>query len=1305
MAQLILAGEFVGPGEERSAQTLERDLPGSWVVICNKELVNRDGSTREVDFVVVGQHAVFVVEEKSWAGPIHGNENGWVLRSGESYASPISITDANARRLAGMLRSSVPGLSAHTTARHFVFGRVVLSSEKAEVFVHDPRKNDGVLRLQDAAHELIRFDHLQGVASISSFRGKIVERLTSLQDRPKVPRTVGDYDILEAVAAVGPVREFRARHADGSERLLKLVPRPTTLDPERRRDAENRLLREYNALKQLADVGRAPAADLFFSWDQGNQWVIPMRPINGRTLRADRTAAPPEEARALEVATEAFEALVDVHRAGVVHRALNPDRVHLTHSGKVAFSSFVVARIEGAQSVASTADEFDPEDTYRAPECRVDMGLADPRSDVYSLAASLTYWIDGQEPEPGAAPPVPDPGREIDDERTRLARVLADCLTEDERRRPLAEPVAERLRAILVDRDRVLVAPTSPRSGLTDGEAIDGQHRIIRRLGHGGSAITYLAEDEVAGGLFVLKTIVDAELVGRLTRNEFAQLRDLNHPNLPRVYDVRPASHAFHLKIEYAEGSSLKQLAAERTGDRALVCRVGQDVLAALAYLHERNRWHRDVAPGNIVVPDAASAPVRLIDFGLATEADNGSGSVGTPRYRPPEVDRLGRWSPQGDLYSLGVVLFELFTGRLPYVVEDQTPRKSQLLTASSQEKAQFGPILRVLLQAVDPDAKRRFQTATEFAVALRDAAEEEPASAVVGGKEQINPTVAALRALYRNSRLGNADNRGMDTPFAEETYVPTRLDEELLPAIRAGTFRLVVLSGNPGDGKTAFLQRVKEELKGAGGSAERVDDAGWRIRLEDRVYAALNDASESDGQRSADDLMHEVLAPLRGRGQGAVPYTALVAANDGRLLDFFERFGQEHYPGLTAALMGKGDAESADSVVLVDLKHRSVVGYKPGEPSLFSELVKRFVARERWEVCEDCVARASCPMRFNALSLQPAADTANSQAQLHRLLLAVHLRRERRPTIRDLRSALAFLITHDTSCQAVHAERHEDRNPLARTERLYFDAAFNGSGGPDLLLDTWREMDPADIAEPALDRQLYLRRGDPDADTLSGAFAAIPGRPTAAVVGEDPRDWMHHAKRRFAFEPGTLSGELGVWSPDRLLPYRFMSEFVALVAGERDASEWLERVLRGMAAADGVPEQARGNGLALRVIEGADEGLAVVKQFPPDEFLLHVAAPADRFTQGVADLLVLSHISGSPILSISLDLFELLRRADEGYRTGVTEQSALAEELAAFKNQLLARATRDVVLVEYGTRFSRVRSDGGAIQLEEIIQ
>ena len=247
MAQLHRVNPFVGRGEEKAAAFLEAQLPGAWSIICNKELIDPRGSTREVDFIIVAQHTIFVIDEKSWGGAIHGNENGWVLRSGESYLDPLGKTEYLARRLAGMLRRNVPGLAAVVKDQdHFVLARILLSSDDAKVFVHDPRVREQVLLLIQSTEALFRVDQQQAnLASIAPVAERIVKALVGLPDRPKIPRRVADYEILESMDSIGPTRLLSAKHPDGSQRFLKLIRFPDTAMKDHYQAMENALLREY----------------------------------------------------------------------------------------------------------------------------------------------------------------------------------------------------------------------------------------------------------------------------------------------------------------------------------------------------------------------------------------------------------------------------------------------------------------------------------------------------------------------------------------------------------------------------------------------------------------------------------------------------------------------------------------------------------------------------------------------------------------------------------------------------------------------------------------------------------------------------------------------------------------------------------------------------------------------------------------------------------------------------------------------------------------------------------------------------
>ena len=1304
MARLVRRGDFVGPGEELTARHLEQQLPDDWVVICNKELP-REQSSREVDFLLIGPNAMFVVEEKHWAGQVRGNEDGWILASGESDTSPLRKLEDIAKRLAQKLKRELPDLAREMPLQRSAFGLfVIMSHPTVRWEFTDPRAHGEVLRLAGCEEDLLRFDELRAAeGSIAPFRAGILHVLEQLPDRPEIPARVGSFSVLERIAQVGPVTSLRARHDDGSERILKLVQRPTTADSQVRDEIERALIREYEALRRLASTGRVPGVDPYFTWDQDQYWVLPLHLVSGRSLRADvveRSVL--ETARTRDLVASTFESLASLHAAGVVHRALTPDRIFIRADGTVSLTDLLVARLSGSETVARQVDELDPNNTWRAPECQADPALATAASDVWSLAACLVFWLSGDEEQAwdaDRAAELPELLTDVqEDIREAIASHLGRALTDDPDRRPSAAEVASALSGLII---RGSEAPAVEAGELAPGDSVDGnRYRIERKLGEGATAVTYLATDTFMDAHVALKVIKDPALARRLVTSEW-KLSSLTHPSLPRIFDVFPADHAFQVKLEYIRGSTLRDVRGEFR-HRPEECRqLGSQIADALCYLGDRGLIHRDVSPTNILIPDEIEGAACLIDFGLATGTEGSDTAVGTPRYRAIEIDRGGAWSPACDVYSLAAILFEILTGRLPFELDEGIPRKDRLVVPTDEERQSAGGrLLDVLLKAVAPDPNQRFADAAEFTSALDRAAES--ADETVTGEARINPTVAALRAVYRNSRAGNTDNRGLDTDFARGTYVETHLDEHLAPAIMAGRYGLVLLSGNPGDGKTAFLQRFLVRLREAGGEVEAEDAAGWTARHDGRRLAALYDASESHGELSADQLVERALAPLAGSDPTDEAYTALLAVNDGRLLDFFERRGSADYPWLWGEIRGQlFQARKPDRIIVVDLKARAL---SAGENSLFGRVLRELVAPDRWAVCEGCVARRECPMRFNALSFADPQLGQTAPKRLVDLSRGVHMRREQRPTFRDLRSALAFAITHDVSCEEVHAERSEGLTPNAVPERLYFNALFNRSGSPDLLLDAWAELDPGLVPSPQLDRYLYFHRHAAQSARLSVLFEPATVRPPMPPLPalEATREWLASTKRRYFLE-GTADPPERLQRPIEVIPYRHLREFHDAATSEERSTEILLGLLNGLSRADGVPEDAVGGGLALRLNVATDAEVVVIKRFPAEDFVIRRAQLAPDFVESLPDHLAIEHRNGAPRLLITLDLFELLMRAHDGYLPGAEEQRAFYEDLATFKDELLSQPSEEVLLVEAGRQLHRVMVDRGRLRREEI--
>jgi eukaryotic-like serine/threonine-protein kinase len=226
-----------------------------------------------------------------------------------------------------------------------------------------------------------------------------------------------------------------------------------------------------------------------------------------------------------------------------------------------------------------------------------------------------------------------------------------------------------------------------------------GPYRILNELGQGGMGAVYLAEREDLGTQVAIKILRDAWL-SPARRDRFAMeqrtLAQLNHPSIARLYDAdtSPDGTPFFV-MEYVEGVPLTEYCKEHDCSLQMRLRLFREICEAVIYAHQRAVIHRDLKPSNILVkPDGT---VRLLDFGIAKHLENLGEDVEqtmtglrlmTPAYASPEQIRGEQVGIQTDVYSLGVIFYELLTGRLPFDLSNRTPAQAEkVITETEAEK------------------------------------------------------------------------------------------------------------------------------------------------------------------------------------------------------------------------------------------------------------------------------------------------------------------------------------------------------------------------------------------------------------------------------------------------------------------------------------------------------------------------------------------------------------------------------------------------------------------------------------------
>lgn len=276
-------------------------------------------------------------------------------------------------------------------------------------------------------------------------------------------------------------------------------------------------------------------------------------------------------------------------------------------------------------------------------------------------------------------------------------------------------------------------------------EKFDNRYEIIRRLGSGGMADVYLARDTHLGRDVAIKILYkryanDEEFVARF-RQEAQSAAGLNHPHIVSIYDRGEADGSYYIAMEYLEGQSLKDLIAEKGRlEPAEAIGIAEQILQALQFAHEHQVIHRDIKPHNIVINGRRQ--VKVTDFGIARAGSSSrmteTGSIiGTAQYLSPEQAK-GKAVEQGsDLYSLGVVLYEMLTGQVPFEGENPVAIALKHLSDEPVPPQALVPEIpdnlnNVVMRSLAKDPRDRYQTAEEFLADLERCRRDLPVVAPV---------------------------------------------------------------------------------------------------------------------------------------------------------------------------------------------------------------------------------------------------------------------------------------------------------------------------------------------------------------------------------------------------------------------------------------------------------------------------------------------------------------------------------------------------------------------------------------------
>jgi hypothetical protein len=577
------------------------------------------------------------------------------------------------------------------------------------------------------------------------------------------------------------------------------------------------------------------------------------------------------------------------------------------------------------------------------------------------------------------------------------------------------------------------------------------------------------------------------------------------------------------------------------------------------------------------------------------------------------------------------------------------------------------------------------------------------------------NPHVDEFLTIYSQSERSTGGTRGYDF----ETYVETKLDRNLIPRILDPKTKLVILTGNAGDGKTAFIQHVEKIATDQKASVSKRTDNGCTFTLNGVTYQTLYDGSQDFEGTANDVVLAGFFHEMEGEKAPEGNFTKVIAINEGKLRDFLLNKHLYHWLGKQVHhYLNYADFKPHDSLVFVNLNLRSVVDNADDGTTIFDLLLNKFLQPSFWEPCAaaSCEDADACPLRYNVASLTDPKRGAEIRRRLKHLLLAVHFRKTRHITMRDLRSILSLILFGKSPCKQIHEHLN---NGSQLIQDFYYNAAFNGEE-KDRIAQLLSDLDVARVCNPKLDNFIHFHAPDSpevldlflpkdsvltaDATHLMRLYQSRPeGTQDDDPVRRENARLFHAAMRRKLFFEGDEAKmrDAGLPTWKDLLPYRQFDRFLGVIQAKTDSGSSLrDELTLAISKSERIYNETVGREhLCLRSTAAQRNSTKSFYGFPASDFEVIVkdVGPQADFLEHLPNCIYYRHADKTAELEIPLDLFEVLCRIHDGYVPTAIEIRTFFLNLEMFKRRVTTKRTDRIFLTEDDTNLFEIKSDPAA--------
>lgn len=1352
----------VNSGEERLFMFLEVNLPNDYFIIPNGEYpgTNVNGGVEywEYDCIVVAPHAVYHLENKDWKGHIEGDDNSWFVNDRE-FKNPIKTARYKSKMLVAYLKKKNP-----LFGKAWVSTALTLSSLGQTKAGLDPDSGcfKETFTLSDELIDYLTDSYRLGKAAnaISDIQYDIVDFLVgSSEGKSKIKTHILDLEIDRILDTTDDYIEYLCHpklFKDKYYRVRDYILDKAGLSPI---EQEQHAARVQNGQLSQELLPSSPniIKTICQESEDGNHYYEKSEYMEDHTLLAEMRRKTFTEFDKVKILLDVAQALSLAHEKDVVHRDLRPENIFLIDGGKTAavanFNlSYNVLHNSLNMTVGKDAFTLNP---YLPIE--ITDGDVAAATDTYSFGVIAYELMTGEKA----------PFKDCFDFATKGGVLTEDMIpshinpnvpgwVDELCQRTIVEDMSIRwgnideIRQFIIQATFASAQVEVPKSStelkeLKSGDRIDNNLTLYEFVGEGGFSRVFKATHSLQPGKIFAVKIFSEDLSPKAAIDEYNALQALDHDNIVHFrFNGTTDGGLFYTLMDFVDGENIRKYAY---GDLRLplpkIYLLAKEMLSALTYLQslEKPIFHRDIKPENIILDK--SGHFILIDFNIAADSENiGKDKLGTYPYLAPDLVNGTKvaWDASADTFALGVTLYEMLTHIYPWSGSKRIPvldkEPTDILLQNNQISKRFAEFV---MKAVDTRESKRFRTANEMYDALLAIGEE---GIFADEKPEVNTVIVDysiveyLNSLYSQSERGNAGTRAglKDNILDKDTYVDTKLDTKLLGAITAGKYRLLIITGNAGDGKTAFIRRIEQAAE----NVEYFGDTrnGAKFKLGGVQYQSNYDGSQDESNLKNEAVLTQFFEPFEGLHDfSKVPEGRIIAINEGRLMDFLLNNTDKH--GYLAQAIDEyfykgGASELPEGVMVINLNLRSVTARENGADSLLRKLVKLLTSKKLWGRCANCPIANRCFIKYNVDSLSDSAAGGEVINRLEWLVRTIIYKREMHITMRDLRSLISWLITRDFNCTDIpHLIQHYDElkdawaeNPEDRQKKYEFNAYrqfmwdlyyFNVTApaydadlrSEDRIVKILRQTDIAQVAIPDRDLDLYYSEKNPAeyiefADRKNNLLKAFNEANEIILSYEQAPEELLLLKRRHQtmIRHQYFEGRIDFF---KRLPYKSLLTF-----HQELNSENTDKVVADLAYTISCSEgcwdkELSKDYLILSSSRVKDPNSRSYRRFPISEFELTVDTNEKlvEFIEHENDCLVFRHKEKKNIrLNVSLDLREMLYYIQQGFNPSINDLKGRFIELQVFKNLLEAETYSEILVTNDDNRYYRISLDKETMQL-----